>query len=51
MAEKLDNSELVSFKELLMGNSIQLDTVDAVVEDIVAEMPLDDRVMQPTDFD
>jgi hypothetical protein len=25
MAEKLDNSELVSFKELLMANSIQLD--------------------------
>ena len=44
MAEKLENSELVSFKELLMANSIQLDTVDAVVEDIVADMPLDDRV-------
>jgi hypothetical protein len=25
MAEKLDNSELVSFKELLMANSIQVD--------------------------
>jgi len=44
MAQKLDDSELVSFRELLMANSIQLDTVDAVVEDIIAEMPLDDRV-------
>ena len=26
MAEKLDNSELVSFKELLMANTIQFDT-------------------------
>jgi hypothetical protein len=26
MAEKLDNSELVSFKELLMANTIQVDT-------------------------
>jgi hypothetical protein len=25
MAEKLDNSELVSFKELLMANTIQVD--------------------------
>ena len=25
MAQKLDNSELVSFKELLMANSIQVD--------------------------
>ena len=25
MAEKLDNSELVRFKELLMANSIQVD--------------------------
>ena len=27
MAEKLDPSELVSFKELLMANSIQLDAI------------------------
>jgi hypothetical protein len=27
MAQKLDNSELVSFKELLMANSIQTDTL------------------------
>ncbi len=27
MAEKLDPSELVSFKELLMANSIQVDTI------------------------
>ena len=27
MAEKLDNSELVSFKELIMSNSIQTDAV------------------------
>ena len=27
MAEKLDPQELVSFKELLMANSIQLDTL------------------------
>ena len=26
MAQKLDDSELVSFKELLMANSIQVDT-------------------------
>ena len=26
MAEKLDNSELVSFKELLMANTIQVDS-------------------------
>ena len=26
MAQKLDNNELVSFKELLMANSIQVDT-------------------------
>jgi hypothetical protein len=26
MAQKLDSSELVSFKELLMANSIQVDT-------------------------
>ena len=44
MAEKTENSELINFKELLMENSIQLDTVDAVVEDMVADMPLDDRV-------
>ena len=84
MAEKLDKSEMVSFRELLMANSIQLDaavqlliekgfftqdefltklkqvqsqyknmnqldnknynTANAIVEDIIAEMPLDDRV-------
>ncbi len=27
MAEKLDSKELVSFKELLMANSIQVDAV------------------------
>ena len=27
MAEKLDPNELVSFKELLMANSIQVDTL------------------------
>jgi hypothetical protein len=27
MAEKLDPSELVEFKELLMANSIQVDTL------------------------
>ncbi len=27
MAQKLDNSELVSFKELLMANSIQVDAL------------------------
>ena len=27
MAEKLDDKELVTFKELLMANSIQVDTV------------------------
>ena len=27
MAEKLDPSELVSFKELLMANSIQVDAI------------------------
>jgi len=27
MAEKLDSNELVSFRELLMANSIQVDTV------------------------
>ena len=27
MAEKLDQSELVSFKELLMANSIQVDAI------------------------
>jgi hypothetical protein len=27
MAQKLDNSELVTFKELLMENSIEVDTV------------------------
>ena len=27
MAEKLDKSELVDFKELLIANSIQVDTV------------------------
>ena len=27
MAQKLDNSELVSFKELLMANSIQIDAL------------------------
>jgi hypothetical protein len=65
MAQKLDENEMVSFKELLMANSIQVDalaqllieegiisqpnkhnlnTVDAVIDDIIAEMPLDDRV-------
>jgi len=29
----------------------RLTTVDQVVDEIIAEMPLDDRVMQPTDFD
>ena len=27
MAQKLDNSEIVSFKELLMANSIQVDAL------------------------
>ncbi len=27
MAQKLDNSELVTFKELLMANSIQVDAL------------------------
>ena len=27
MAEKLDSNELVSFKELLMANSIQVDAI------------------------
>ena len=27
MAQKLDDSEIVSFKELLMANSIQVDTL------------------------
>jgi hypothetical protein len=27
MAQKLDDSELVTFKELLMANSIQVDTL------------------------
>jgi hypothetical protein len=27
MAQKLDESEIVSFKELLMANSIQVDTL------------------------
>ncbi len=27
MAQKLDDSEIVSFKELLMANSIQMDTL------------------------
>ena len=33
MAQKLDDSELVSFKELLMANSIQVDTaVEMLIE-------------------
>ena len=33
MAQKIDDSELVSFKELLMANSIQVDTaVELLIE-------------------
>ena len=31
MAQKLDNSEIVSFKELLMANSIQVDALAQLV--------------------
>ncbi|MFC1868063.1 hypothetical protein ACFL0H_08035 [Thermodesulfobacteriota bacterium] len=31
MAEKLDDKELVSFKELLMANSIQVDTISQLL--------------------
>ncbi|MFC1535191.1 hypothetical protein ACFL7M_17720 [Thermodesulfobacteriota bacterium] len=31
MAEKLDDKELVSFKELLMANSIQVDTLSQLL--------------------
>jgi hypothetical protein len=30
MAQKIDNSELVSFKELLMANSIEVDAVTSL---------------------
>jgi hypothetical protein len=33
MAEKLDSNELVSFKELLMANSIQVDTMAMLLID------------------
>jgi len=33
MAEKLDPNELVSFKELLMANSIQVDTLTQLLID------------------
>jgi hypothetical protein len=33
MAEKLDQDELVSFKELLMANSIQVDTLTRLLID------------------
>ena len=33
MAEKLDHSELVSFKELLMTNSIQIDAIAQLLPD------------------
>jgi len=31
MAEKLDEKELVSFKEMLMANSIQVDTLSQIL--------------------
>ncbi len=33
MAQKLDDSELVSFKELLMANPIQVDTLTQLLID------------------
>jgi len=33
MAKQLDSNELVSFKELLMANSIQVDTVTQLLID------------------
>ena len=33
MAEKLDSNELVGFKELLMANSIQVDTLTRLLID------------------
>ena len=31
MAEKLDDKEIVSFKEMMMANSIQLDTLEQLL--------------------
>jgi hypothetical protein len=38
MAEKLDPKELVSFKELLMANSIQIDAEDEEYSNIMNEL-------------
>jgi beta-N-acetylglucosaminidase len=52
MAEKLDEKELVSFKEMLMANSIQVDAVAQLLIDkgIITEEDYESRKAQ-TDHD
>ena len=48
MAQKLDDSELVSFKELLMANSIEIDAVTNLLIDlgIITEQEFFDKLKQ-----
>ena len=48
MAQKLDENELVSFKELLMANSIQVDALAQLLieEGIIAQDKFFDKLKQ-----
>lgn len=48
MAEKLDNKELVSFKEMLMANSIQVDALSQLLieKGIISEKEFFTRLKQ-----
>ncbi len=48
MAQKLDENELVTFKELLMANSIQVDTLAQLLieEGLISEQKFYEKLKQ-----
>ncbi len=48
MAQKLDDDELVTFKELLMANSIQVDTLAQLLieEGLISEQKFYEKLKQ-----
>jgi len=48
MAQKLDDSELVTFKELLIANSIQVDTLAQLLieEGLISEQKFYEKLKQ-----